>query len=241
MMPSIGTLSLLPTSGRLGLVVGAQAVGAPQDGRQLMALKIKAVDGAGGGKARPPEARPSETRPADAQRQPVRPRAAPAPSPDRPPEASGQRPSVAPGPDAGRAAETRSYDRLSSEERAVVDRLRQRDSQVRQEEEAHAAVAGDLAGPIAYVYQRGPDGRLYAVGGSVPIKAQVLSGDPEAAKRLGARIAAAAHAATNPSAADLAAANRAYRLLAPDTVPDTPGAQDPERAAHSAGRIAIRA
>lgn len=231
MMPSIGTLSLLPASGRLGLVVGAQAVGAPQDGRQLMALKIKAVDGADG----------AEIRPADAQRRPVRPHAAPAPSSDRPPEASGQRPSLAPGPDAGRAAETRSYDRLGSEERAVVDRLRQRDSQVRQEEEAHAAVAGDLAGPIAYVYQRGPDGRLYAVGGSVPIKAQVLSGDPEAAKRLGARIAAAAHAATNPSAADLAAANRAYRLQAPDTVPDAPGVQDPERAPRSAGGIAIGA
>ncbi|NNG05331.1 MAG: hypothetical protein HKM95_14700, partial [Inquilinus sp.] len=47
----------------------------------------------------------------------------------------------------------RTPDRLAPTERAAVDRLRQRDAQVRQEEQAHAAAAGALAGPIAYVYQ----------------------------------------------------------------------------------------
>ena len=209
MTPSIGSLSLLPASGRLGLVVGAQAVGTPDDGRQLMALKIKSIDRAGEARGdAPPQTagRPwgdSVAREA-AEQKPVAPQTA----------ASDQRSAAlregAGGPEPG----ARSYDQLSAEERAAVDRLRQRDSQVRLEDEAHAAVAGDLAGPISYVYQRGPDGRLYAVGGSVPIKAQAVSGNPEEAKRLGARIAAAAHAATNPSDADLAAANRGYGLQA---------------------------
>jgi len=199
---------VLAASGRLGLVVGAQAVGAPENGRQLMALKIKSIEAADGSTARTLEAS-REGRP---------PRAAAKPLPAAKERAESDRqPSARPDAQAPRESETRSYDRLSAEERAVVDRLRQRDSQVRQEEEAHAAVAGDLAGPISYVYQRGPDGRLYAVGGSVPIKAQALSGDPEEAKRLGARMAAAAHAATNPSDADLAAANRAYRLQVAET------------------------
>jgi len=74
------------------------------------------------------------------------------------------------------------------------------------------SVAGDLAGPINYVYQRGPDGRQYAVGGSVGIQASVLSGDPAEAARKAGRLAAAANAATNPSAQDYAAARQAYAL-----------------------------
>ena len=93
-----------------------------------------------------------------------------------------------------------------------MEQLRQRDAQVRQEETAHAGVAGSMAGPISYVYQRGLDGRQYAVGGSVPISVRAVTGDPAEARRLGGKLAAAALAATNPSAADLAAASRAYRF-----------------------------
>ena len=73
-------------------------------------------------------------------------------------------------------------------------------------------MAGDLAGPISYTYQTGPDGRQYAVGGSVGIKSTVTSGDPAEAKRQAGRIAAAANAATNPSAQDYAAARNAYAM-----------------------------
>lgn len=114
--------------------------------------------------------------------------------------------------DAARPAIARMPDQLSPQDRATVERLRQRDAQVRQEETAHAGVAGSLAGPISYVYQRGPDGRQYAVGGSVPIAARATTGDPAEARQLGGRLAAAALAATNPSSADLAAANQAYRF-----------------------------
>lgn len=114
--------------------------------------------------------------------------------------------------DAARPSAARTPDRLSPQDRATVEQLRLRDAQVRQEETAHAGVAGSMAGPISYVYQRGPDGRQYAVGGSVPITVRAVTGDPAEARRLGGKLAAAALAATNPSAADLAAASRAYRI-----------------------------
>ena len=110
------------------------------------------------------------------------------------------------------SAAAKTLDQLSPAEKASVTRLQQRDQQVRQEEEAHAGVAGDLAGTINYVYETGPDGRRYAVSGSVPLRSQALSGDPAQAARVGARLAAATQAATNPSAADLAAARQGYRI-----------------------------
>ena len=185
--PAVGGLSSLGFGGRFGVIVGAQPLGEARDGRQLYALKVKATETVqapkNGGSAAGAAPGPAEAR------------AVPAPGQSaRAPEAA------------------RSYADLSDGEKAAVDRLRQRDQQVKQEEKAHAAAAGDLAGPISYVYQRGPDGQLYAVGGSVPIKAQSLSGDPNDAEALGGRIAAAAHAATNPSGADLAAARSGYGM-----------------------------
>ena len=131
--------------------------------------------------------------------------------------------------DAARPSVARTPDRLSPQDRAVVEQLRQRDAQVRQEETAHAGVAGSLAGPISYVYQHGPDGRQYAVGGSVPITVRTATGDPAEARRLGGKLAAAALAATNPSAADLAAASRAYRF--------GQGAPDDSRQGGPAGEV----
>lgn len=113
---------------------------------------------------------------------------------------------------------------LTPEERAEVDRLRIRDQQVRQEEQTHAANAGDLAGPISYTTVTGPDGRSYAVGGSVGIRAQALSGDPSEAERIGARLAAAAQAAVNPSAQDLAVARQGYGFAEAATGAQRPGA-----------------
>jgi hypothetical protein len=216
---AIGSINFLPAQGRLGVVVGAQSVGPPDNGRQLVALKIKTigapacadcaadtplaadphglagsrgdssgstgVQGAAQGISE--SARSARIQPGILERAPS-------------------------GPGAGPRPGARSYQQLEPEERAVVDRLRQRDAQVKQEEKAHAAVAGDLAGPISYIYQRGPDGQLYAVGGSVPIQAQTVSGDPDEAARIGARLAAAGQAATNPSGADLAAVRAGYRL-----------------------------
>lgn len=194
---SIGSVAVGGPGGRSGVVVGARELpGAPQ-GHTRLALRIE-----------------SRTPPAADGRSAA---SHPSPTGDT---ASRLRADLAEAlrqNDSARPAVARTPDRLSPADRAAVEGLRQRDAQVRQEETAHAGVAGSLAGPISYVYQRGPDGRQYAVGGSVPIAAQSVTGDPAEVRRLGARIAAAALAATNPSAADLAAAGRAYRFAGPES------------------------
>ena len=59
---------------------------------------------------------------------------------------------------------------LTREETAEVRELQARDREVRAHEEAHKAAAGHLAlGGPTYEYERGPDGREYAVGGEVQI------------------------------------------------------------------------
>lgn len=168
--------------GRQGVVVDARAVGAVEDGRQTFRLAVRSE-------------RPD-----------------PAAVDDRLELSPAARSAVPEATRDGPTAAARLPAELSAEERAAVDRLRARDAQVRQEEEAHAAVAGDLAGPIAYSYQRGPDGRQYAVGGSVQVGGSGAV-TPEGRAADAARLAAAANAATNPSAADLAVARDSYAAI----------------------------
>lgn len=59
---------------------------------------------------------------------------------------------------------------LTDAEQKQVEQLRERDREVRAHEQAHKNAAGQYAtsGPT-YEYQQGPDGKRYAVGGSVGI------------------------------------------------------------------------
>jgi hypothetical protein len=92
--------------------------------------------------------------------------------------------------------------------------LQSRDQEVRAHEQAHLAVAGPYArGAAAYVYQRGSDGRLYAVGGEVAIDVG-KERTPEATIRKMQTVRRAALAPLNPSAADRQIAARASLLLA---------------------------
>jgi hypothetical protein len=211
MLPAIGSLSALNSGGRLGVVVDARPLAPPQDGRQLVALQLRTVDQRDAQGQAANRISGLAPLPAEASERPGASRRALAAREDRaaalprlPNESSA----------AEREAIARLPDELSAAERAAVERLRQRDGQVRQEESAHAAVAGDLAGPIEYVCQRGPDGRQYAVGGAVGIEAIIASGDPAELEGVGARLAAAATAPTNPSAQDHATARLALRLYA---------------------------
>ncbi len=192
MLPAIGSMRSLAGQGKLGVVVSARPIGSVENDRQLVALEIK--DGAEGQK----DGRPHVPPPSSTNYSPSLPSLA---APSQADTTSGVSPTAA-----------RLPAELTIAEKADVTRLQQRDQQVRQEEKAHAAVAGDLAGPINYTYQRGPDGRAYAVGGSVGIQASTLSGDPAEAARKAGRLATAANAATNPSAQDYAAARQAYAL-----------------------------
>ena len=95
----------------------------------------------------------------------------------------------------------------------AIQQLQARDREVRQHEQAHMAAAGALlkAGPF-YSYVQGPDGKRYAVGGSVEIDTSEPRDDPEASVEKGLAIQRAALAPAQPSGADLAVASLGARM-----------------------------
>ena len=101
---------------------------------------------------------------------------------------------------------------LSPEALALIAKLKARDTQVRQHEQAHLAAAGSLAvSGASYVYQRGPDGVSYAVGGEVQIDTSPGRTPEETIARARA-IMAAALAPADPSGPDRAVAAQAQQL-----------------------------
>ena len=102
---------------------------------------------------------------------------------------------------------------MTQEEMAMVKELQARDQEVRNHELAHQATGAGLTSGASFVYQMGPDGKRYAVGGEVSI--QVGGGNsPEDSIQRSKRILAAATAPTNPSPADIQVAMRATQILA---------------------------
>ena len=101
---------------------------------------------------------------------------------------------------------------LTPEALALIAKLKARDTEVRQHEQAHLAAAGSLAvSGASYVYQRGPDGVSYAVGGEVQIDTSPGRTPEETISRARA-IAAAALAPADPSGPDRAVAAQAQQL-----------------------------
>jgi len=83
---------------------------------------------------------------------------------------------------------------------------------VRRHEQAHKAAAGPHAhGGPRYELVSGPDGRLYAVSGSVEIDTSPVPDDPEATLRKMRQVRRAALAPAEPSAEDRAVAAAASR------------------------------
>ncbi|MDQ8023545.1 MAG: putative metalloprotease CJM1_0395 family protein, partial [Moraxellaceae bacterium] len=90
--------------------------------------------------------------------------------------------------------------------------LQQTDAAVRRHEQAHLAAAGGLAlGAAGFSYERGSDGRLYAIGGEVSIDVSAEA-TPEATLAKAQQIRAAALAPADPSAQDRAVAAMAGRM-----------------------------
>jgi len=95
---------------------------------------------------------------------------------------------------------------LSTEDQKEVDKLKARDREVRNHEQAHVAAGGrHIRGGIKYDYQRGPDGRNYAVGGHVDIDVSEEK-TPEATVTKMQQVKRAALAPAEPSGADRAVA-----------------------------------
>ena len=99
-------------------------------------------------------------------------------------------------------------------EQLEIARLVSRDQEVRTHEQAHAAVGGRYTGAPSYTYERGPDGKRYAVGGEVGIDASPIPNDPEATLRKMEVVIRAALAPAEPSAQDRQVAAQAQAQMA---------------------------
>ena len=98
----------------------------------------------------------------------------------------------------------------TSSEYKELQELKQRDREVRQHEQAHIAAGGThVRGGASFSYQRGPDGRQYAVGGEVQIDTSETPDDPAATIRKMQVVRSAAMAPSEPSAQDRAVAAEA--------------------------------
>ncbi len=101
--------------------------------------------------------------------------------------------------------------KLSPDEKQLVAKLQARDTEVRAHEAAHQAAGGGLAGGASFTYERGPDGKMYAVGGEVPIAFKEGS-TPEETIANARQVKAAAMAPANPSPQDYAVASSATTM-----------------------------
>ncbi len=104
---------------------------------------------------------------------------------------------------------------LSGADKALLEKLKARDSLVRGHETAHImAAGGQTAGPAQYTYQTGPDGRPYAIGGSVNIAVVSSPVNDEDAARQAETARRAATANGGMSLRDMQVAMRATELSA---------------------------
>ena len=103
---------------------------------------------------------------------------------------------------------------LSPEEKREVQALKRRDQEVRAHELAHmAAGSGVVIGGANYEYQRGPDGKMYAVGGEVKIDTS-RENDPAQTIRKMQQVKRAALAPAQPSGQDRSVAAQASQIEA---------------------------
>lgn len=103
---------------------------------------------------------------------------------------------------------------LDLEQQREVDELKKTDQEVKAHERAHmAAGAGLVMGGANYQYQRGPDGKMYAVGGEVKIDTS-REKDPKNTIDKMQQVKRAALAPSQPSGQDRSVAARASQIEA---------------------------
>lgn len=99
-------------------------------------------------------------------------------------------------------------------EEEAIEALEARDAEVKRHEQAHYQAAGRYGSPPNYEYQTGPDGKRYAVGGSVDIDTSEIPNDPQATLEKARVIKRAALAPEEPSAQDRTVAREADQMAA---------------------------
>lgn len=107
--------------------------------------------------------------------------------------------------------ESSSAEKLSEDEKRLVTDLQSRDAEVRAHEAAHQS-GGASTGGASYTYQKGPDGKMYAIGGEVSISFQTGSTPQETIANAQAVITSAL-APADPSAQDMAVASSAMVMM----------------------------
>jgi hypothetical protein len=112
------------------------------------------------------------------------------------------------------STDTSNSQELTDAEKQTVKELQRIDNEVRAHEQAHlAAGAGLVRGGAALEYQRGPDGKMYAVAGEVKI--DISEGKtPEETIMNMQKVIGAALAPADPSAQDRSVASLARRIEA---------------------------
>lgn len=100
----------------------------------------------------------------------------------------------------------------TKEEQKEIEELEDRDAEVKRHERAHFQAGGKYASPPKYEYQTGPDGKRYAVGGSVDIDMSEVANDPQATLEKARVIKRAALAPEEPSAQDRKVAREADQM-----------------------------
>lgn len=100
---------------------------------------------------------------------------------------------------------------LTPDEERVVEELEARDAEVKAHEAAHQS-GGASTGGATYTYQKGPDGKMYAIGGEVPVSFKTGSTPQETISNAQAVIASAL-APADPSSQDMAVASSAMVMM----------------------------
>lgn len=100
---------------------------------------------------------------------------------------------------------------LSEEEQKKVQKLKERDTEVRAHERAHSSAGGHMAGAPHYSFETGPDGQKYAVEGDVEIR-MPSSDDPAVRLQEARQVKAAATAPSRPSSQDMKVAAEASKI-----------------------------
>ncbi|MFA6628909.1 MAG: putative metalloprotease CJM1_0395 family protein [Sulfuricurvum sp.] len=114
------------------------------------------------------------------------------------------------------STESSSSEKSSSSAQALISKLEATDTKVRAHEAAHIAAGGGVvSGGANFSYTKGPDGKMYATTGEVPIDTSEGK-TPEETIQKARQIAAAAMAPSDPSPQD-------YRVAASAAVMEMRG------------------
>ena len=100
----------------------------------------------------------------------------------------------------------------STKQQGIIEALKDRDTEVRQHEQAHHAAGGSTTGLPSYSFTTGPDGIRYATDGEVSVDLSIKQGDPAGTIVKMQQVKAAALAPADPSIQDLRVAASASQI-----------------------------